>query len=176
MTRASFGDTWREAEDDSDIRALIRALRNVLSKHGTLFTTRIFAMVIAPYKRERFEKGLHVKESRTTRFAGIPSDLAGVQDINLTYEQEEVLGKVDRGLDHRTLWQSGGKLLYLTSEPYHVEKDEMKHLIEYCDMFGVDFQIDAESCYYPGHTIRILFKKGNVTPRDATDQLVGERA
>jgi len=175
MAKADFGDIWIEASQDSDIRALIRALRVALVKHGVMFTTRIFAAVIAPYKREKFEKRLQVKESRTMRFAGVPSDLAGVQ-ANLTYKQEELLREIGRGLDHKILWQRHSKLLYLTSDTYYVGKDELRHLIEYCDTCGIDFQIDAESCYYPGHTIRILFKKGNVTPRDATDQLVGERA
>lgn len=175
MSRADLGDVWERAESDSDIRAFIRALKQVLSSHGAWITTRIFAAVLAPYKRDRFEKKLQVRESRTARFMGIPSDLAGVQDINLTYKQDEVFRKIHRGLDHKTLWQHSGKLRYLTSEPYHVSKDELRYLIEYCDMFGIDFQIDAESCYYPGHTIRILFKKGSITPYDAMKHLEGER-
>ncbi len=61
------------------------------------------------------------------------------------------------GLDHSVLWQQRGKLLYLTSEPYYVTKEQLRHLIAHCDAYGIDFQIDAESCYYPGHAIRILF-------------------
>jgi hypothetical protein len=48
-----------------------------------------------------------------------------------------------------------------------VTKKQLKSLIDHCDAYGIDFQIDAESCYYPGHAIRILFKKGHLSPYDA---------
>jgi hypothetical protein len=109
---------------------------------------------------------LSVKESRTAKYSRYPSALAG----------EDTSGErqPDMGLDHSVLWQQQGKLLYLTSEPYYVMKEQLRHLIALCDAHGIDFQIDAESCYYPGHAIRILFKEGHVSQYDALQQRAGE--
>lgn len=163
MAKADFGSLMMQ---DEDVGTLIHIIKNVLNRYGAFFTMRIVASVLAPYKRRRFEEKLEVKESRTMKFAGIPSDLT-LKDID-SYDNIE-------GLDHTILWQQHGKLRYLTSEPYFVSKADLKSLIVHCDAHGIDFQIDAESCYYPGHTIRILFKKGIITPYDALKQMHGEQ-
>src|SRR5258705_482563 len=143
MAEADLDDISRAATKDGDVEALIQALKKVLRKYGAFLTTRIFAFVLAPYKRNKFEEMLSVKESRTTKYSRYPSALAG----------EDTSGErqPDMELDHSVLWQQQGKLLYLTSEPYYVMKEQLRHLIALCDAHGIDFQIDAESCYYPGH-------------------------
>jgi hypothetical protein len=127
---------------------------------------RIVASILAPYKRQRFEQQLKVKESRAM-VAELPSDLTG-KDESLTQGGREM------GLDHTILWQRDGKRTYLTSEPYYVSKEQLKELIAHCDAYGIDFQVDAESCYYPGHTVRFLFKKGKISQYDALQQTAGE--
>lgn len=73
-----------------------------------------------------------------------------------------------RVLEHRDLWlDKEGKPYMLTTQPYFVSKDMLRDLIAHCDEHGIDFQIDAESFYFPGHTIRILFKKDHVSHYDA---------
>src|SRR5229473_1587524 len=146
MAEASLDDISRAARRDSDVETLIQALKNVVWKYGAFLTTRIFAFVLASYKRNRFEEMLSVKESRTAKYSGYPSALTGKD----TSDERQP----DMGLDHSVLWQQHGKLQYLTSEPYFVTKEQLKHLIAHCDSYGIDFQIDAESCYYPGHAIR----------------------
>ena len=167
MAKADLGDIGKLVGEDSDVASLVDMLRKVLGKYGAFRTMRIVACVLAPYKRRRFEEKLEVKESRTWKYAGFPCDLIGKEiDIDLS--------RKDMGLDHTVLWQQKGKLLYLTSESYYVSKKELANLIEHCNQYGIDFQIDAESCYYPGHAIRILFKKDYVSQYDAMQQLTGE--
>lgn len=73
-----------------------------------------------------------------------------------------------RVLEHYDLWlKEDGTPHFLTTQPYYVSKDMLRDLITHCDKYGIDFQIDAESFYFPGHTIRILFKKGEISPYDA---------
>ena len=166
MAEADLGDISKAATRESDVDTLIHTLKKVVQKYGAFLTTRIFAFVLASYKRNRFEEMLSVKESRTAKYSGYPSALVG----------EDTSGErqPDMGLDHSVLWQQHGKLQYLTSEPYYVTKEQLRHLIAHCHAYGIDFQIDAESCYYPGHAIRMLFKKGYVSQYDALQQMAGE--
>lgn len=165
MSIADLSDIQQLATKDRDVKALLTALKTVLSKHGAFVTMRAVASVLAPYKRQRFEQMLEVKESRAD-IMGLPSELAG-KEGNPSETRH-------MGIDHPVLWQRDGKRTYLTSEPYYVNKEQLKALIAHCDEHGIDFQIDAESCYYPGHTVRILFKKGAISQYDALQQFAGE--
>ncbi|MEO6892837.1 MAG: hypothetical protein ABI324_27965, partial [Ktedonobacteraceae bacterium] len=86
-----------------------------------------------------------------------------------------VFEQIGAAFDHVTFWQDRGDLRYLTAEPSSVRKDTLKRVIALCDRHDIDFQIDAESCFAPGQTIRLLFKRGTITPYDATAHLAGER-
>ena len=55
----------------------------------------------------------------------------------------------------------------ITSEPHSISKEHLKALIEHCDEYDIDLQIDAQSLSYSGNVIRILFKKGQVRLQDA---------
>lgn len=157
MSKADLGDIRDLAAKDSDVSALIAALKNVLHKHGAWWVTRIVAFVLGPHKLAKFKEALKVKEYSGARFSSIPANLVG----------KEVELDPHIHIDHRSLWQRDGKPLYLMAEPYDVNKEWLKALIAHCDAYDIDFQIDGESSYYPGRTIRILFKKGHVNQSDA---------
>lgn len=157
MLTGSFNDVNDLAAEDSDVSALVAALKKVLQKHGAWWVTRIVAFVLGPYKSARFKEVLKIKEYSNPRFSSVPANLAG----------EEVELNPHISLQHRCLWQRDGKPVYLTAEPYDVNKEWLKALIAHCDAYDIDFQIDGESCYYPGKTIRILFKRGHMSQSDA---------
>src|SRR5438876_9319204 len=92
MAEADLGDISKAATRESDVDTLIRTLKKVVQKYGAFLTTRIFAFVLASYKRNRFEEMLSVKESRTAKYSGYPSALVG----------EDTSGErqPDMGLDH----------------------------------------------------------------------------
>ncbi|HLZ56083.1 MAG TPA: hypothetical protein VKR06_03980 [Ktedonosporobacter sp.] len=164
MAEAVFKDVEELAQRDRDVEELVQALRKILLKYGAFLTTRIFAGVLAPYKRRNFEDRLQVEEEHLPIFECPPSELVR--------QRPDVADDFDAmGLDHTILWKRDGQRLYLTSEPYFVGKEQLKALIAHCDEYGIDFQIDAESCYYPGHTIRILCKKDCIEPYDALQQM-----
>lgn len=98
-----------------------------------------------------FQRDNEVKESRQYSSVEVPGVLAGKRIES--YDTYEI------GLDHTTLWQQGGKPKLLVTQPYQISKDQLKKLIEHCDQYGIDFSIDARSFYFPGSTIRIVFKK-----------------
>lgn len=169
MAEPDFSNVYRQARDDSSTQTLITALKAVLCKYGPYRVMRVVAEVLWRYKRQKFEERLGVKESRTQVYGMIPASLAGVKDVDLyeDYVQE-------MGMDHPILWQQAGRLKYLTWEPYYISKESLKHLVAHCEKYGIDFQIDAETCYYPGHSIRILFKKGQIYQHDVLQQMNGE--
>jgi len=162
MSTADLDDIQLMAAKDRDVKVLLTALRTVLSKHGASLTMRMVAFVLAPYKRQRFEQMLGVKESHAM-VAGLPSDLTG-KEVSPNIVPRHM------GLDHNILWLHEGKRMYLTSEPQSISKEQLRALIAHCDEHGIDFQVDAEASYYPGRMIRILFKKGTVTQYDALQQ------
>lgn len=169
MAEPDFSDIYRDAKEDSDVQMLLTSLKAVLRKHGPYRVMRMVAEVLWRYKRQKFEERLEVKESRTQVYDTIPASLAGVKDVDL----DEDYGR-DMGMDHPILWQQQGKLKYLTWEPYYIGKEQLTRLIRHCDKYGIDFQVDAETSYYPGHSIRILFKKGTVSQYDVLQQMKGE--
>lgn len=169
MAEADLGDIATLAKQDQDVGQLLALLKKVLTKYGAFLTMRMVAFILAPYKRKRFESQLEVKEYCGDKFLEDPASLVGKEPAIHTPRGR------DRGMDHAILWQRQGKLISLTSEPYYVKKEQMKALVVYCDEYGIDFQIDAESCYYPGHTIRILFKKDFVSKYDVMQQMAGEK-
>lgn len=161
---AALSDVNDLAKKDADVQSLQVLLWKILHKYGAMLTMRIVAKVLSPYKMRKFEKAFSVHAYRGGKWRSIPSDLTG-KDI----EEDP-----DLHLDHRELWMKDGKAFCLTSEPYYINKKALKRLIEHCDMYGIDFQIDAESFYYPGHTVRILFKKDYVSRHDAMAQMEDE--
>ena len=161
MATGSFEDVLMHPS--SAIQKLRRSAKQALEDEeaGIWDIVRVIAYVIAKTREKQFITAHEVKESHPYAYAKVPSVLAGKRP----QEGGRALGI---GLDHNSLWNKDGKPYLFTSEPYYIQKDELKSLIEHCDQHDIDFQIDAESMYYPGHTIRILFKKGEVSSYDAT--------
>ncbi len=158
--KADFGDVRILANKDVDVQTLITLLKMLLRKYGMRYTMRVVACVLAPYKRQRFEGELQVREYQGQKSSRIPSTLTGKSAAELDVDLDRQARRV---LDHKILWQQKGKLMYLTAEPYDANKNELRGLIEYCDTYDIDFQIDAYSIYYPGRTICIFFKKASIT-------------
>ncbi len=161
MSTGDFGDIL--AHKSATIQRLRRSIKEALEDKdvGINYIVRTVAHVIAETRKKQFIAAHKVRESHPCAYAPVPSVLAGKRP----QEGAHVLGI---GLDHDSLWNKDGKPYLFTSEPYYIRKDELKSLITYCDQYDIDFQIDAESMYFPGHTIRILFKKGEVSSYDAT--------
>jgi hypothetical protein len=62
------------------------------------------------------------------------------------------------GSDHIDMWRRDGKVIYLTSQPYGISSQKLKEVQEYCDRFGLVFDIDAlDSWHYPAWTILITY-------------------
>ncbi len=156
------------------IRALVATIKqalysvNHLGIKGPNLIMRTVAYSTWEYRRKQFMKAHKVKslslllvEDKSLR--AIPSIL----------DQSVWNEKIDQGrdrvgcMDHVDVWFKNKKPYLMTSQPYCVSKSDLRDLIAHCDKYDIDFQIDAESFYFPGHTIRILFKKGYVSPYDA---------
>lgn len=153
-----------ERDTDPAVVALRSAVREALSHLPVDRILRIVASVIWRKRRENFVKGHAVSEiGGMGQFVMVPGSLA-----SQSHDPAEFPHHTRMALDHRTAWRRNGKPCLVISEPYFASKDELRELIAYCDTYGIDFQVDAESMYYPGHAIRILFKKGRVAPSDAT--------
>ncbi len=45
---------------------------------------------------------------------------------------------------------------YLISEPYGLTSDSVRDLVEFCDKYGLDFEIDACSQHFPTQTLAIF--------------------
>ena len=151
-------------EHDIAVRELRNAITTVLMKHGAWFVMKVVASILAPYRRHLYEETYNVRESNTTSYLTIPATL-----------KNKKVGESPcfESLQKAALWrQKGAPGFYsLTSNPYYVPKEDLRKLIAHCDEFDIDFQIDAESYYWPGHTIRILFKAGEVDRSDAIGQV-----
>jgi hypothetical protein len=151
MAKADFG--LNEYSEDKDVRTLLDALKTVLARHGIMETIAIVASVLAPFKRNDFERSYQLKETGTKKVK-VPAALTGKSGPHLGYVE---------GIEHASFWEHQGQITYLTSEPYSISKDDLKSLIEHCDEHDIDFRLDGDTIYYPGRTFRIIFWKEGIT-------------
>jgi hypothetical protein len=57
--------------------------------------------------------------------------------------------------DHPMCFNQHGEPSYLALHPYHrLTSNELAKIIEWCKQVGLEFQIDADSEYFPGVTLR----------------------
>lgn len=174
MARPSFEDI--ENCQVQEIQSFSQQVKRMLKKHlrgltGTNLIMRIVANSTWEHRRKQFMEAHKVKPWNwltTEKSLYVDPSVLNLSVWNEETDQERHNPK-DRAecLDHIDVWLKSGKPHLMTSQPYFVSKEDLKVLIEYCDKYDIDFQIDAESFYFPGHTIRILFKKGHVSPYDA---------
>lgn len=75
------------------------------------------------------------------------------------------LGFVDarQAIDHRCRM---GK--YLITNPYHLQKEDLRNLIEITDQLGVTFLVRGDSYYFPSFSIMIRFSKSEEPLDEAT--------
>jgi hypothetical protein len=159
MPIADLSDVNDLAHKDSDVKALVEQLKRVIKTYGVSETMRIVASLLSIFRRKNFIKAHELSEAQQP-FPRVPSVLAN--------KAGEAGNSHHVRVDHVSLWKKNNRPYFFTSEPYFMSKKDMKDLIAHCDEFDIDFQVDAESFYYPGHCIRILFKRGTLTPNDAT--------
>jgi hypothetical protein len=65
--------------------------------------------------------------------------------------------------EHPQCFNRGGKPSFLALHPYHrLTSDELAKIIDWCKQVGLEFQIDADSDYFPGVTLRVcLYAPGS---------------
>jgi len=146
---ADLGDV----RGDKDLLALSDHIKHVLSRIGLKKVIRAIGHALKEYRLAQFVTAFNLK-LKSCWYDRNDDNVDALLDIRALR------------LDHPRSWFQDGKSHYLTSEPYYATKDELRRLIQVCDKKGIDFQIDAESMYFPGHTIRILFKKGEMYMAD----------
>ena len=66
-------------------------------------------------------------------------------------EKQHYTTGIEQCMDHS---RSLGKLL--VSEPYHLDIDDFRTLIRFCDEHGLAFRVDGNAAWFPGRTFRIL--------------------
>lgn len=66
------------------------------------------------------------------------------------------------GSDHTSLWVYGKTPKAIMLEPYCLSFQDMQKLVAFCVQHDVTADVDANSSYFPGRTIRILlFRRGD---------------
>lgn len=64
------------------------------------------------------------------------------------------------GSDHEVYRESGGKRS-IVSQPYHMDWDAIRSLVEVCEEHGLRFDIDGTSAYFPGRTMTVIIRAAN---------------
>lgn len=175
MARPGFSDI-NEAKDP-EIQRFSEQIKHMLKKNfrglkSVNLIMRIVANSTWEHRRNQFMKAHKVKSwnwmLEEEKSLYVTPSVLNPSIWNEEIEQEKYNPHYpSECLDHIDVWLKDGNPYLMTSQPYFVSKDDLKILIAYCDKYGIDFQIDAESFYFPGHTIRILFKKDLVSHYDA---------
>lgn len=68
--------------------------------------------------------------------------------------------KADDGLpgdDHVELWSSDEGMRYV-SHPYDLDFETLKEMVHVADEHGLEFSVSGTSWYYPGRTMRVLWR------------------
>jgi hypothetical protein len=176
MARPSFEDI--EHCQVQEIQSFSQQVKRILKKHlhgltGTNLIMRIVANSTWEHRRKQFMEAHKVRPwnwatNKEEKCLNVDPSILNPSVWNEETKQERHNPEYrSECLDHIDVWLKGKNPHLMTSQPYYVTKEDLKMLIAYCDKYDIDFQIDAESFYFPGHTIRILFKKGHVSPYDA---------
>lgn len=166
MAIPSFG-----SDNNPNYQAIVRIIRNALRDGFSISqVVRAVADAIREYRRKQFMQYHKVKENNG-RYYDVPATLSVKDPESEDFLLKSPGGELSESIEHCDLWLRRGKPYLMTTNPYFVSKDELKKLIEHCDKYDIDFQIDAESDYFPGQAIRILFKHGTITPGDATNHI-----
>lgn len=60
--------------------------------------------------------------------------------------------------DHVELWVKGNEVTYV-SHPYDLTLEKVRAIVQACDEHGLDATFSGVSWYFPGHTLRVEYKK-----------------
>lgn len=64
------------------------------------------------------------------------------------------------GVDHDYLWRKDGKLSAYVFEPYSLNGETIKELVDYCDRNGLGMTIDARwATHFPGLTTAVILRR-----------------
>lgn len=61
------------------------------------------------------------------------------------------------GDDHGTLFVRGKTVVAYISEPYQVSSSTAKKIVEFCELYQLEFEITSLSTWYPGQTLAVLY-------------------
>lgn len=170
MSEPDFGiEKMDRGRNEYRLFAYVRKMLNRLSMQEVI---RTIAAVLWKARRAQFIKAHKVVEGAywDRDLYRHPSILNTQVFDGEILEDDPIMDEDYNGecLDHSEIWEKDGKPYLMTSQPYQVSKDDLRKLIAHCDAYDIDFQIDADSFYFPGGTIRILFKKERITRHIAT--------
>jgi hypothetical protein len=73
--------------------------------------------------------------------------------------------------DHPYYLNRNGVPVALVSEPYNLGQDQIKNIISFCDTNGIDFHIDNEGSWFPGRTLRMVFKKSPMVTEQLREKI-----
>lgn len=62
-------------------------------------------------------------------------------------------------LDHGRMWINKAGQHVLTGEPYHLHSGTLLSFGQAIEALGLEFTIQAESPYFPGHTVLLMVEK-----------------
>jgi hypothetical protein len=120
--------------------------------------------------RRRMKVSYGLRPARNHEFYPCPSWLVDRRCTD-PYQSGCLFAEHRRGggdylLDHARGWRDerGGKVI--TAEPYHVYSDELASLGEKLRGIGVEFRIEANSPWFPGHTKLLILRAVGDVPKD----------
>lgn len=73
------------------------------------------------------------------------------------------------GADHPKLWLRNGKPAIYTFEPYVMELNTLRELVNFCDRWGLDLEIRGwPGAHFPGHVVWVELRPAKRTDDEET--------
>jgi len=83
-----------------------------------------------------------------------------LEKVGIEKKRRSAIGR-EQFMDHQELFiLDNGEPVYV-SHPYYIDDDAFSYLTKFCELNGLHFDVDANSWYYPGFTVKLMiWKKG----------------
>jgi hypothetical protein len=88
--------------------------------------------------------------------AGLRPATDGLGPLSLTGKDT---GQDPPGMDHCTMWQSGGHPVKFVSQPYELDMQTLGAMIAWCRKNRLTFTISGGSWHSPGATLLVAFER-----------------
>lgn len=152
--RSSF---MKEESKSALYQKAVRCVAELIEAEGLDVAERAVAEALATPRSEAFVKRYGVSLSQG---AACLKRLTGGKHIGTV---EHAIGAECRApsADHDTLWLKGGKPHIYMSEPYSLGLKAIGKMHEVATALGLDVRVTADSPYFPGRTLQVLFTKEN---------------